>query len=115
VRAATQRNWSESTALIKGPRGIFSVNSQPAQVKAVCKEAILNFEVELVFHGCFPSIADRTRMSKVAVINAATDLGHTEILARIKEDTVYCNSIILMVCTTQISGDCLLIFHLIAR
>lgn len=99
---ATQ-NWSESTALVKGPRGTFSVNSQPAQVKAVCKEAILNFEVELVFHGCFPILADRLRMSKVAVIKAATDLQYTEILARIKEDLIYCDSIISMVAITQIS------------
>lgn len=82
---------------MKGPRGTFSVNGQPHQVKAVCKEAILNFEVELVFNGCFPILADRLRMSKDAVIKAATDLRYTEIVARVMEDTIYCNNIISMV------------------
>jgi hypothetical protein len=99
VRAATQRNWSESSTLVKGQRGTFSVNSQPPEVKAVCKEAILNFEVELVFNGCFPLLADRLRISKDAVIKAATDLQYTEILERVMEDAIYCNSVILMVCT----------------
>jgi hypothetical protein len=97
VQAATQQNWSESTALVKGARGVFSVNAQPAQVKAVCKEAILNFEVELVFHGCFPAVADRLRLSKAAVIQAATDIRHNEILARINEDATYCSNITSMV------------------
>ena len=96
--AATQRNWSVSTAVVKGPRGTFHINAQPAQVKAVCKEAILNFEVELVFHNCFPVVADRLRMGKFAVIKAATDLQNDEILVRIKEDPTYCDNIISMVC-----------------
>ena len=89
--------------LIKGSRGTFSVNPQPAQVKAVCKEAILNFEVELVFHSFFPLLVDRLRMSKAAVIKAATDLGHTEIIARIKEDPIYCDNLVSMVCVIQTS------------
>jgi hypothetical protein len=97
VPATTHQNWTESTTLIKGARGIFSVNAQPAQVKAVCKEAILNFEVELVFHSCFPLHADRVRMSKAAVIKAATDLRYDEILARVKADPMYCRNILSMV------------------
>jgi hypothetical protein len=93
----TQQNWSKSTTLVKGRRGTYSVNAQPTQVTAVCKEAILNFEVELVFHGCFPLLADQIHMGKAAVIQAATDLRYNEILARVREDSAYCNSIISMV------------------
>jgi hypothetical protein len=98
VPVATQLDWTESTTLVKGPRGTYSINSQPAQVKAVCKEAILNFEIELVFHGCFPVLAERLRISKAAVIKAASDLGYREILARINKDLIFCSAIISMVC-----------------
>jgi hypothetical protein len=109
---ATQQIWSGSIALIKGSRGTFTINAQPAPVKAICKEAILNFEVELVFHSCFPLVSDRIRMGKAAVIKAATDLQHPEILARIKEDTTYCDNIISMVSIFFFFYDfCLLIFH----
>lgn len=92
----TQQNWPDSTMLVKGSRGTFSINSQPAQVKAVCKEAILNFEVELVFKTCFPVLADRVRMGKAAVMKAATDLRYYDILARVKEDPIYCSNITSM-------------------
>jgi hypothetical protein len=102
VPAATPQIWSESIALVKGSRGTFSINAQPAQVKAICKEAILNFEVELVFRSCFPVLTDRLHMGKVAVIKAATDLKHIEILARIKEDSTYCDNIVSMVSNIHI-------------
>jgi hypothetical protein len=83
---------------VKGPRGTFSINSQRTQVKVVCKEAILNFEVGLVFHGCFPLIVNCICMGKASVIHAVTDLHSTKILARIKEDLLYYGNIIMMVC-----------------
>jgi len=94
---ATQQIWSGSIALIKSLRGTFTINAQPTPIKAICKEAILNFKVELVFHSCFPLVSDRIRMGKAAVIKATTDLQHPEILAHIIEDTTYCDNIILMV------------------
>lgn len=96
--ASTQQNWSQSIELVKGSGGIYHINSQPSDVKAVAKEAILNFEVELVFHGCFPLPADRFRMARSAVIKAATDLRNKEILRRVQEDPVYCDKFASIVC-----------------
>lgn len=93
----TEKNSSRLIALVKGARGVYSIGAQPIPVQEVCKEAILNFEVELVFHSCFPLSADRIHMSKVAVIKAATDLQHDDIVARVKEDSTYCRNITSMV------------------
>ena len=97
AKATKQQIWLKSTTLVKGLKGIFSINAQPTQIKAICKEAILNFEVELVFYSCFPVTTDHFQMGKAAVIKAATDLKQVEILARIKKDPIYCKNIVLMV------------------
>ena len=67
----------------------------------VYKEAILNFEVELVFHGCFPLIVDHICMGNASIICAVTDLHSIKILACIKKDLLYCGNIIMMVCIIQ--------------